>query len=210
MLKNVAFLLFIFVSSYATEISLNPLAGFNITNTDNVRMDSQSFDGKVGFIGGIELPISFTPLFGLRTGILYCQQGYQLDLVDLEAIKVNLDYLTIPCFATFSFGTHRIKPSIYTGTTVGFLLRDDITAPNEFADARQKNVGANSVDVGLTVGGALAVGLGIGALTIDARFTHGVTPVFEGVEDDYLMLNKSFSTMIGYKIPLNRTKSQLQ
>jgi hypothetical protein len=117
-------------------------------------------------------------------------------------------YLEIPVLARFEFGHHgaALRPHASIGPAVGFLMSctyvEQVGGQRTSLKCDEDGNPANSVDVGLVVGGGLSYALGIGRVLVDARYSHGLRNMWP----EYSGIHRTFSLMAGYSVPLNSTR----
>lgn len=150
---------------------------------------SMDLSSKAGVIGGAFVAFSAGPKLSIQPELLFSQKGSKLNLLGSET-KTKLDYLEIPILVKLKLGAPGVltAPFLFAGPSFGIL-----------ASAKQETLGTvtdvkdafKNVDVGLAFG----VGLDISKITLDARYTLGVTDVDEGSGSTK---NNTITLMAGY------------
>jgi len=120
-----------------------------------------------------------------------------------ETLKLTtkVNYLEIPVLAKLSIPTKgTVKPSLFVGPSLAIKLSSK--AKWEYAgESEEEDIEElKSTDFGLVFGGGVDFALGQGKLTIDARYTLGLTKVGEPEEgeEEVDMKNGAISIMVGY------------
>lgn len=199
MLKNISkvFLVAVFVAmlhgpAYAVGPKFGIKAGVNLAD-QSVSAEGLSVDlsSKTGIIGGAFVAFSAGPRLSIQPELLFSQKGSKLSLFGSEA-KTKMDYLEIPVLLKLKLGlpTAPTAPFLFAGPSFGIL-----------ASAKQEALGMEEEDVkdafkSTDVGLAFGAGLDAGKITLDARYTLGVTDIDEasGVSTK----NNTITLMVGY------------
>ena len=129
-----------YAQNEAGKFSIKPLAGVNIS-TFSGGMDDM-YHLRFGFTGGLEAEYGVTPWLGLSLGMVYSQQGADMDgsymlmgtdddgnsIVAKTAIegKLKNNYINLPLMANFYIPQVR-GLSIKAGVQVGFLVSDELS-----------------------------------------------------------------------------------
>lgn len=128
--------------------------------------------------------------------VLYSQKGGSGTVVEgLETFDatVELAYVEIPILAKFNFGTAGVRPFVFTGPVPAFNIDATLTAEaggEEIEEDLDDDVKGS--DFGWVFGG----GVNVGALSIDARYTLGLSSVTE--DDETEVKNGVFSILVGF------------
>jgi hypothetical protein len=97
--------------------------------------------GKFGFTTGLNVVYNFSNLFGLETGILFSDKGYQTKETTVLMIDYTRDfsgyatsrgissyrYIDIPLKANFTFGKHKLRYVGTVGLTANILINGKFT-----------------------------------------------------------------------------------
>lgn len=167
--------------------------GFKVGVTmANLTGDIEDTKMKIGFAAGGFFTYSFSPTFAIQPEVLYCMKGAKADTDEGE--KLKLDYLAIPVMFKYSFPTEgKIAPNIFAGPEVGILL----SAKEEDEDIKEY---FKSVDFGIGFGAGIDIAMESGKLTLDARYTLGLSNIADTDEDesDFSVKNATIMVMLGY------------
>lgn len=193
-------------------INLTDFVGGDVGDTESAR--------------GLNLGASFGLLevsrFQLQAEVFYRQKGAAGDLADLQAlalsdpealesfssVEVGLDYVEIPVLARVNLGSRgkSWNPYVFGGPAFGWRVSCGVTLTSgEDATSDCSDLSENleetlrAYETGWVVGGGLDVLIphSLGALTLDARYTGGLSTVGEGA-DALDIRNQAFTVMLGY------------
>ena len=162
------------------------LAGLNSSTVD-VEDEDDAADRRTGFGGGAYLTFGLTPLFGLRTELLYSMKGATAPGEDGDPeVTVKLDYLEVPFLLQLEPATSSgLRPRFYAGPAVAARVRcrlsaelagGEVSTECQEPDGDRENL-FKTVDFSGVVGGELAFGVGGRALAVGVRYTHGFADV---------------------------------
>lgn len=136
---------------------------------------------NAGFSGGIFVTLPLSDIFAFQPELLYTMKGAQLG-GNLSTVRIH--YLEVPLL--FKVSTSRGDGiNIFGGPIGSIKLKAERSAAIE---------PLKRYDYGFVVG----MGAGVGAFTIDSRFTFGVTPVTNSTIGNFDRKNSVFSVLIGY------------
>ena len=167
------------------SLTVQPRIGFSaadFNNTDDTK-------ARVGMIAGAEFEYTLANKFSLGMGLNYSQQGAELDKTD---VKYKIDYLTVPIVANFYlFKGFALKAGIQPGIN----LSSKIDGGKMSVDMDEA---VNTFDFAIPVG----LSYEFYNFVIDARYTFGVTKVFDQDVIDLNSKNLTFQLSLGYKFSL--------
>ena len=129
-------------------------------------------------------------------------------VADGDRLEIGLDYVEIPILARVDFGrsTSRVIPYLVAGPAFGWQLTCGVSFSGSTGtsqpdcDDLTDNFGSTvrNHEMGFVLGGGLGFQvMGIGAVSLDARFTRGLSKVGEG-EKALNIRNQASSLMLGY------------
>lgn len=121
------------------QTSIGPRIGVNFSNVSNI----EGSKSLTGLVLGLTSTYSISEATGLTVDLLYSQEGYTLNDVDLR-----LNYLQLPIYFDLFFGElgDKFRPKVYAGIVPGFLL----SAKN--GDSKVDNDFFNSVNFAVSGG----------------------------------------------------------
>lgn len=131
--------------------------------------------------------------------VLYAQKGVNLDVEGETLGAYHLSYIEIPLLARAGF---RVSPSLapylLLGPELGILLTAELeNSRGEFTDTKD---GLTATDVGLIVGGGLAIDIAAikGAINVEARYDLGLTDINDTGAGGYVK-NRVLFVLLGYQ-----------
>jgi len=148
-----------------------------------------------------EIRLSLFPI-SIQPEVLYSVKGTKLYLsalptyVKSATIKVTTSYIDIPILIKYYLPSPVIKPFIFIGPSIGFLVsakeeEEETGVPgmveNKEIDVKNETTG---VDFGVVVGVGAKIPLAIVDLTLDARYNYGFTST------DKINSSKSYNRVI--------------
>lgn len=141
---------------------------------------------------------------GARGGIA----GFQQAALQGEEVEVGLDYVEVPLLARIDLGSRggRFVPYLQGGPAFGWQLDCGVTvvaegssetACDDLTENFEETV--RDYELGAVVGGGLDMRVlrGMGAVNLDARYTHGLSRIGEGGEA-LEVRNRAFTVMLGW------------
>ena len=178
----------IFVLIAATIVSMSAMA--QVQFGAKVGVDATNFWGKdikhgmqLNYQAGLVMEYKFSPTFAIAPEVVFAAQGGKFDAVDFhfgdmsfnKEVAYHTNYINVPVM--FKFYTSPAF-SLDFGPQVGFNVYSKYT-PEDF-DAIDIKDGTKSVDFGLGLGGTYNL---TDKAFVQARYTMGLTNVFEGDAD---------------------------
>ena len=187
----------------AQEAAFGVKGGINFSN---LKFDGDSvdvnLDQRTGFVGGLFIVWPASGTLALQTEFLYSQKGATFDEEGLEE-KVSLDYIDIPVLLRMSSRPAKASFHAIAGPSFGFKTRARSKSSFE-GESHEEDIGdeVETFDLGLVLG----AGLDFGRMTIDGRYTWGLTDISkESVDDvqdpgdDVKVKNRVFTVMVGVR-----------
>jgi hypothetical protein len=188
-------------------------------NMANLTGDVEGTSMKLGIGGGIFAKIMPSPQITIQPEVLYMMKGAKHDDYDEGGVsytdgKSVIDYVEVPILVKYMIPTEgKISPSIFVGPAVGFLMsaKDKYTMDGTEMEDDWKDY-FKSIDFGVAFGAGVDVAMGEkGKLTFDARYTLGLTNLYDltedeatamGIDPDASVKNANISVMVGYAFPI--------
>lgn len=202
--------LIIFLAGNATAgvLGFGIKGGINIANIYGDDSDGES-EWKNGFAGGVFFDWGITSLFAIQPEILYVQDGAKENFLDVDW-NLKFNYIQVPVLAKVDLPVGgSLIPVLYAGPYVSLLLDSKLTVEDE---GNSVTVGlkdyTRSYDAGLVFGAALDFSAGPGKMTIEGRYTLGMTEIDDGIGTGIVglediektdMKNKSWMVMLGFQ-----------
>ena len=158
------------------------MVGSDFNNTSDTK-------ARVGVVVGPELEYFLTNRFSLGAGVLYTQQGAEQDKVD---VTYELDYINVPITANFYVWKGL---AVRAGLQPGFNVSSNIKAKDVKKDMDDS---VKSFDLSIPVG----LSYEYRHFVIDARYTFGLTEIFDTSIVDLDSKNLTFQLSLAYKFNL--------
>jgi hypothetical protein len=183
------------LTGYGLKAGLN-MASFGGDNGDadfwEVELDKKM---KMGFTAGGFVTYSITEMFAVQPEVFYTMKGVKYEGDDWTT-TFTYNYLEIPVLAKFTIPTEgNISPNLFVGPALGINLSakykeeyDGQTEEGDVEDYPFEFGGwpkAKSTDFGLVFGAGVDIGMPHSAITIDGRYTLGLTSNSEDYEWEY-------------------------
>lgn len=196
-----------------------PVSGqFTLKGGVNLASFLGSDAGDAGSVTGLNLGGSFG-LLGLGPvrllGEVYYRQkggsgtlaGFQAAAAAGETVEVGIDYVEIPVLARVDLrGGGGVTPYLQGGPAFGWKLQCGVRASaagaaetdcDDLTENLQETV--RDYEMGAVVGAGVDIPVlgGLGALSLDARYTHGLSRIGDG-PDAFDVRNRAFTLMLGW------------
>ncbi len=177
--------------------------GLNVADLNDLKtidtIEQLEQESKTGFVGGAYLKFPFGP-FKLQVEGLYSLKGAKGSShngLSSEPWETKLTYFEVPLLLKYELPTPALKPFFYGGASVAFLMKAE--KRNERIDSDWVDITDNlkSTDYGLVVG----AGIGVFGITLEGRYTHGLSEMGDTKTGDILVdeaKNKTWSVMAGF------------
>lgn len=188
-------------------VSSSKFTGPDIEDMDEfLGVDLKSNTGicAAGFI-----TINIAEMFAIQPEVLYIKKGAKYEEgINGETAKFwfNLTYLEIPVLAKITVPTQgSVKPFLFAGPAVALKLstklKMEVGGDSVEVESEEVNEMLKGTDFGLVIGGGLDIGLGApgtGSISVDIRYSLGLTNIFDVEGEDIKVRNGAFSIMVGY------------
>lgn len=183
-----------------SPLSFGLKGGLNIADISGPDTDT---DTRTGITGGLAVYLNLPALpIGIESGVYYSQKGTSYSDSDPDfgnyEETLKLDYIEVPVLARLSFATPGpIGPFFVAGPYIGFNINAQAEGTDDGFDFDEDiSEVVNSTDVGLMFGAGLDFNLGVTALNAQARYSIGLTNVYDFDLDDTYR-NSVFSIVVG-------------
>lgn len=184
------------------QMSFGIKGGLNIADLKDLEgldsVESVTTESETGFIGGAYVNFPMGP-FKLQVEGLYSLKGATSDNnLSNKITELKLTYFEVPLLLKYELPMPAIKPFIYGGGSMAFLMsaeERDVIVNSDWIDIKE---GMEDIDYGLVVGG----GIQVFTISLDVRYTHGLANTLADVPDGSLVQeakNRTFSIMAGIK-----------
>ncbi|AXG75153.1 PorT family protein [Flavobacterium arcticum] len=176
-MKKVLVLVAVIATSFAMQaqgVNFGVKGGANFANL-NGDIDG---DGITSFHAGAVLELNLVPTFSVQAEGLFSSQGSEYK-DELGAVRdINLDYISVPVMAKYYILPSKL--SLMAGPQFSFLI-----------DEAEEALESKSFDMAAAGGVELKL---IAGLFVQARYTIGLTDVYEDVDSK----NAVFQLSVGY------------
>ena len=168
------------------SLTVQPRIGFSAADFSN----TSDTKARVGLIVGPEFEYTLSDRFSLAFGLNYSQQGAEQDKVD---VKYNMDYITVPIVANFYvLKGLALKAGLQPGYNINTKMKVNGKEVDIDDDATKK------FDLSIPVG----LSYEFYNFVIDARYTLGLTKLFDEKIVNLDSKNLTFQLTLGYKFTL--------
>ncbi|MGM0441874.1 MAG: porin family protein [Elusimicrobiota bacterium] len=175
-------------SSYGQSLTYGVKGGINITNVTGDDVENDNTDSKIGVCLGGYADIGINNQFSIQPELLYSQKGYSDPDSDSY---IAFDYIEVPMLAKVSVDSLFFNAGPSLGFNASAKMVDDDGNDNDLNDVR-------SLDLGLAVG----AGYDTGIMTIEARYTMGLSNIYDWSDYEYFddpdMKNSAITILAGY------------
>ncbi len=190
-------ILFTTTSAYALGLSKGIKGGLGFANLygDDIHNGASS---KAAICGGVFVNFSLLGLIEIQPELLYTQKRVEYDNDPFTGMgievpyQVKLNYIEIPILGkVMMLVPGVVKPNLFAGPYFAYNL----TAKGNFdtEDAQDLEF-IKGTDFGMVVGLGVDVNLLVTKVTLDGRYTRGLTSIHEDGDD---IKNSAFSAMLG-------------
>ena len=182
------------------QIGFGIKGGLNIADLSDLEsidsIDDLESESKTGLVGGAYVKFPFGPL-RLQIEGLYSLKGAKGSSLGTKPWETKLTYIEVPVLLKYELPTPLLKPFFYGGASIAFLMEAEMR--NEVVDSEWFDIkdGMKTTDYGLVVG----AGIELLGLTLEGRYTHGLSDAIEETSDNPLVVaakNKTYSVMVGF------------
>lgn len=156
---------------------------------------------RVGFVGGAFVTIPLGPSALIQPEVVYTQKGAKYTGDPGEELVWQANYLEVPLLLKVHLGSGTTRPALFLGPAAAFKLNAKVVSPTD--ENTEIGEAVRSVDWGLVFGGGVDIAAGDGSLTLEGRYTLGLSPVAKDPEPDQTRSsfdpkNGALSFQVGY------------
>ena len=161
-----------------------------------------------GLAGGVFARLPVAGAFSFQPELLVVQKGFEVTTPTLHPTYLEMPLLLRVDVAHDAEGGGALRPFLLAGVAPAYELRCRLAdEPGEDCDAPAApgfSSATRAWDVGIAVGGGLAVRAGTGSAVLDLRLTNGLRDVEARPRDGHHTRNRSVALSLGYAVPLRR------
>ena len=158
--------------------------------------DVSDASSKLGFGGGAWLNFSLLNQIELQPELLYAMKGAKTEGEWGEA-TTSIDYVEVPVLASYSLPlVSPWTPKLQFGPYLGYNTRANMSMEGDRAE--EEDVDLKDETAQLDYGVVLGVGVAVARVSLDARYTMGLTSISDPSEGDAMdVKNRSISLLFG-------------
>ena len=171
----------------AQDIQVGAKAGMAITNF--VGDPDTDFDAKMNFVGGFPLLYPISRHLLLTPEIVYAAKGADalatVDGVPLE-LSFSVIYLEFPLLAKYVLSPRRkVSPILTAGPVVSWNIdsRVRFNAVGSDVEFNEQDDSIKTLDYGVAVGGGVDFAWDLRRITVELRYTRGVSNLIDDDDD---------------------------
>ncbi|MDV3309878.1 MAG: PorT family protein [Cyclobacteriaceae bacterium] len=181
-------MVFLAAGAYAQGISGGLKAGLNLANGIGKDAKDADLSMRVAYHIGGYLNVGLNDALSFQPELLYNSVGPKMT----DEVSLHLNYLSVPLNLMYNIGNF----NVHAGPQFGFLMSAKAKADveGESAEVDMKEF-FKSTDLGVNIG----IGAGFGKLSAAARYTMGITKIWD-MEEDVDAKNGVIQISLGYKL----------
>ena len=171
----------------AQDIQVGAKAGMAITNF--VGDPDTDFDAKMNFVGGFPLLYPINRHLLLTPEIVYAAKGADalatVDGVPLE-LSFSVIYLEFPLLAKYVLSPRKkVSPILTAGPVVSWNIdaRVRFNAVGSDVEFNERDDSIKTLDYGVAVGGGVDFAWDLRRITVELRYTRGVSNLIDDDDD---------------------------
>ena len=161
---------------------------------------------------------NFNDNFSIRPELSYNKKGFSVNEgIDFEVANLPLpigveaiteiQYIQMPVFGKYAFGTGTARAYIMAGPSIGYAMDARLkTRVNSIIDFNISNSDINlnndtydRIDLAGVAGAGVELMMNNGSLFVEGRYTHSFSDLLQDPIIDLKLRNKSFGLSAGYK-----------
>jgi hypothetical protein len=190
-----AALLMCAVTAHAQSPSVGIRAGVNLADL-SFSSETEVTDSKnlTGLVAGVFVTVPLNDIVAFQPEALFSMQGTKFSDGG-ETARIKLDYFQVPLLGRFKLGKGS-PVAVLVGPTLGFRTRAKIDvegALDDFDEDFEDEI--KRFDLGLVTG----VGVDVGRLVLDGRYTWGLTNIAKDSSDPGTAKHRVFSASVGVR-----------
>ena len=227
-MKITLFFLFIFCSFLAPKIyaqmtMIGVRTGVNLANEKYENLaNGESISMRALFLAGAQVDYQVTNSLAISLQLLYDQKGTHAEMAGGETVGTadwTISYLEVPILAKIYLGNNIVRPYLFAGPSIGFLLRNTekihtycCYIPFGVGASYSKDTVANITDSTSKFDFSLIAGVGISTtldsgleLFLDAGYAFGLMNINNYNADkgkDYYIYSRDIRIAAGILFPL--------
>jgi len=179
-----------------SAVSFGIKGGVNSSTVKIADQDEDQWGRRTGAVGGFWVNRGLAGQLGLQIEGLFSVRGARFDHGDNRVETFNLTYFDVPLTVRIGRTTSEGGSlHLFSGPQFGFNLQADETYDdNGDKDKTERKDEVEKVDVGWTIG----VAIGKNRISLDARYTIGLTNIPKATAVD--AKNRAFAVTLGLRL----------
>lgn len=186
-------------SATPPHTSIGPVVGLNYTTFGG--SDATKTDSRADFLIGAQLDNDIGTNGFFRSGVVYSRRGAKTSDTG-GSVTAKLSYIEIPIMFGYRIPTTgRVRPFLMVGGHYGIKTActlDETSGGATVTNACTNFGDFNSGDLAVGGGGGLLIPAGGNALSLDLRYTAGLTKIEKSTD----IKNRGFTLGLGWMIPI--------
>jgi len=161
--------------------------------------ESFPYERMISFAAGGVAVMAINDRMSLQGEALYIRKGADMDLSDLGGGSgtVTLDYIEIPVLGRADFGAGTgTKPFVYGGAALAVFMSAGLEIDGESQEIDEDTI--SKLDVALQIGGGVEIPMSSGAVTLEARYSHGLLNADDSPDSTVEVYNRVLSFFGGF------------
>lgn len=140
---------------------------------------------RTGLAGGAFLAIAAGQSLLVQPEVLFTQKGARYARGG-DQLTYEVDYLEVPLLLKRRLGGGSVRGALFAGPAAGFALASKVVGRSGDGEEVSGDTSdqVRSVDWGLAFGGGVDIAAGGGTLTLEGRYTLGLSPLAREPEPD--------------------------
>lgn len=193
--------------SYSYFFLKGGFASSDLTSFKDNDIHKLDKDRRAGLSGGLGVSLAIVPWFAIRPELLFTQKGmsaYDDDYKNgLRPYYIfESDYIELPLLFSFTAPSKgAVRGNFYFGGygaySVNHSLKQQLRNPitdQVVYESPEDTDDFIPAEAGACLGGGFGIDIGGLMLLIDARYTHGLTEIYDGNDD---VFNRTFTVSVG-------------
>jgi hypothetical protein len=184
-------LLFVAAAPAAAQVEIGVKGGLNLAKFAVDPDESRTYPFIYGPTGGIFVTAGTGPLAG-QLEVLYSRRGTKVEEPTEEEL-FTLDNIDVPLLLRFNGATTNATTFFATvGPTISYNFRGQ----QEFQDGTEVDIKAAVED--LTYGISFGLGVQVEGVTLEGRYTHGLSEIFVNPAAGIETKHRLFTFLLGF------------
>jgi hypothetical protein len=180
----------------AQERSWGVKGGVNLATLSSDQDRGPEFKYRIGLVAGGFFTWPIGSRLDLQPEVLFSQQGATFDEPGFESITIKLDSLVAPILVRYQLRSSGRGLVLFGGPSLGFKLSANSSAKS---GGRTTNEDIGDVVENFDYGVVFGAGWEAGRLTIDGRYTWGLSALGKDQDDPEKITHRVIAVMAGIR-----------